>query len=42
MPGPYSKEIREDVIAVARNQESDVTLNQISTDLGISEAALQT
>ena len=34
MPGPYPREFREDVIAVARSRESAV-------DFGISEATLQ-
>ena len=41
MPGPYPKEFREDVVAVARSRESGVTIKQIATDFGISEATLQ-
>ncbi len=41
MPGPYPREFREDVVAVARRRESGVTLKQIATDFGISEATLQ-
>lgn len=41
MPGPYPKEFREDVVALARRHESGVTLKQIATDFGISEATLQ-
>ena len=41
MPGPYPQEFREDVVAVARRRESSVTLKQIATDFGISEATLQ-
>ncbi|MEJ6554694.1 transposase [Microbacterium esteraromaticum] len=41
MPGPYSREFREDVVAVARSRESGVTIKQIATDFGISEATLQ-
>jgi len=41
MPGPYPKEFREDVVAVARRRESGVTLKQIATDFGVSEATLQ-
>lgn len=41
MPGPYPKEFREDVVAVARRRESGVTIKQIATDFGISEATLQ-
>ncbi len=32
MPGPYPKEFREDVVAVARSRESGVTIKQIATD----------
>ena len=38
MPGPYPREFREDVIAVARRRESGVTIKQIATDFGTSEA----
>ncbi|MGK0721410.1 transposase [Leucobacter sp. Z1108] len=41
MPGPYPREFREDVVAVARSRESGVTIKQIATDFGISEATLQ-
>ena len=41
MPGPYPREFREDVVAVARGRESGVTIKQIATDFGISEATLQ-
>ena len=41
MPGPYPREFREDVVAVARRRESGVTIKQIATDFGISEATLQ-
>ncbi len=41
MPGPYPKEFREDVVAVARSRESGVTIKQIADDFGISEATLQ-
>jgi transposase len=40
MPVPYPKEFRDDVIAVARRRESDVTLKQIAADFGISESCL--
>lgn len=38
MPGPYPREFREDVVAVARSRESGVTIKQIAVDFGISEA----
>ena len=41
MPGPYPREFREDVVAVARSRESGVTIKRIATDFGISEATLQ-
>jgi len=41
MPGPYPREFREDVVAVARRRESSVTLKQIASDFGVSEATLQ-
>ncbi|MEV8271643.1 transposase, partial [Microbacterium oleivorans] len=41
MPGPYPREFREDVVAVARRRESGVAIKQIATDFGISEATLQ-
>lgn len=41
MPGPYPRAFREDVVAVARSRESGVTIKQIATDFGISEATLQ-
>jgi len=41
MPGPYPREFREDVVAVARSRESGVTIKQIAADFGISEATLQ-
>ena len=40
MPVPYPKEFRDDVIAVARRREPDVTLKQIAADFGISESCL--
>lgn len=41
MPGPYPKEFREDVVAVARRRESGVTIKQVAADFGVSEATLQ-
>ncbi|MGC5165388.1 transposase [Luteimicrobium sp. DT211] len=41
MAGPYPKEIREDVAAIARSREGGVTIKQIATDFGIGEATLQ-
>jgi transposase len=40
MAGPYPREFREDVVAVARNREPGVTLPQVAKDFGVSEATL--
>ena len=40
MPKPYPRELREDVIRVARHREPDVLLKDIATDFGISESCL--
>jgi transposase len=40
MPGPYPREFRDDVVAVARRREPGVTLKQIAEDFGIAEASL--
>ena len=40
-PAPHPREFREGVVAVARSHESGVTINQITTDVGISQATLQ-
>nr|WP_205877218.1 transposase [Mycobacterium gordonae] len=39
MPKPYSKEFRDDVVAVARKGQAP--LNQIAKDFGISEVCLR-
>lgn len=41
MPKPYPKEFRDDVVRVARDRESGVTLAQIAKDFGIHEMTLQ-
>jgi transposase len=41
VPKPYPKQFRDDVIAIARRREPDVTLAQIATDFGISESYLK-
>ena len=38
MPGPYPKEFREDVVAVARR--GDAPIKQIAADFGIAESCL--
>ncbi|MGW3210877.1 IS3 family transposase [Streptomyces parvus] len=40
MPKPYPKEFREDVVRVARNRESGVTLEQIAADFGVHPITL--
>ena len=41
MPKPSPREFRDDVVAVARRREDDVSLKQVATDFGISETCLQ-
>ncbi|KID28364.1 transposase [Streptomyces regensis] len=41
MPKPYPREFREDVVRVARNRESGVTLAQVAADFGVHEMTLQ-
>jgi transposase len=38
MPKRYPKEFREDVVRVARNRESGVTLEQVAADFGVHPA----
>ena len=40
MPKPYPQEYRDDVVRVARNRESGVTLAQVAKDFGIHEMTL--
>ena len=40
MPRPYPREVREDVIRVARNREPGARLKDIAKDFGISESCL--
>lgn len=40
MPKPYPKEFRDDVVRVAQNRESGVTLEQIAKDFGIHPMTL--
>ena len=40
MPKPYPKELRDDVVRVARNREPGQQLKQIAADFGISESCL--
>jgi transposase-like protein len=40
MAGPYPKEFRDDVVAVARRREPGVTLQQVAEDFGVSHASL--
>ncbi|GAA4737397.1 hypothetical protein GCM10023350_21750 [Nocardioides endophyticus] len=40
MPKSYPKELREDVVRVARIREPGVSLKQIADDFGIAESCL--
>ena len=40
MPKPYPKEFRDDVVRVAQNRESGMTLEQIARDFGIHPMTL--
>ena len=40
MPEPHPKEVRDDVVRVARNGEPGQHLKQIASDFGISESCL--
>ncbi|OLT38794.1 transposase [Saccharomonospora sp. CUA-673] len=41
MPKPYPREFREDVVRVARNRESGVTVEQVASDFGVHPMTLQ-
>ena len=41
MPKPYPTEFRDDVVRVARNRESGVTIEQIAKDFGVHPMTLQ-
>jgi transposase-like protein len=40
VPEPHPKEVRDDVVRVARNGEPGQHLKQIASDFGISESCL--
>ena len=40
MPKPYPREFREDVVRVARNRESGVTIEQVASDFGVHPMTL--
>jgi len=40
MPKPYPKEFRDDVVRVARQRESGVTLEQVADDFGVHPMTL--
>lgn len=40
LPAPSPQEFRDDVAAAARSRAEDVTVEQVATDFGISEASL--
>lgn len=41
MPAPYPKEFRDDIVRVAQNRESGVTIEQIARDFGVHPMTLQ-
>lgn len=41
VPKPYPEEFRDDVVRVARNRESGVTIEQIARDFGVHPMTLQ-
>ena len=41
MARAFPRELRDEVVNVARQRDNSVTLKQIATDFGISEATLQ-
>lgn len=40
MPKPFPREFREDVVRVALNRDSDVTIEQIAKDFGVHVGTL--
>jgi transposase len=40
VPKPYPRDLRDDVVRVARNREPGTLLKQIAADFGISESCL--
>ena len=41
MPKPYPSEFRDDVVRVARNRESGVSIDRIAKDFGVHPMTLQ-
>jgi transposase-like protein len=41
VPKPYPREFRDDVVRVAKNRESGVTIEQIAKDFGVHPMTLQ-
>ncbi len=41
VPKPYPKEFRDDVVRVARDRDSGVTIEQIAKDFGVHPMTLQ-
>ncbi|WP_026197096.1 transposase [Sciscionella marina] len=41
MPKPYPREFRGDVVRVARNRESGVTIEQVAKDFGVHPITVQ-
>lgn len=42
MPKPYPEEFRDDVVRVAKNRESGVTIEQVAKDFGVHPMTLTT
>ena len=40
MPKPYPKDVRDDVVRVARSREPGVRIKDVAADFGISESCL--
>ena len=40
MPKPFPKEFRDDVVRVARNRDSETTIEQVAKDFGIHATTL--
>jgi transposase len=41
VPKPFSREFREDVVRVARDRDSETTIEQVARDFGIHATTLQ-
>lgn len=41
MPKPFPREFREDVVRVARNRDSETTIEEVAKDFGVHATTLQ-